>query len=138
MFDLFGSGNSSSQWWERYRQRYRQEVSDMERYTNATLKAVDGQLVWNERIYSGLHKPYDIAIVAQNNHPYDPPQAFILYPSIVPSLTYHMWPGGDLCLARDCDMSSRTTVLIIRNWTCMWASLYDIYLRTGDWIGLEH
>ena len=126
-------------WWERYPVRARTEEDLMYDYTSAEMQITGGQMVWNEDIYSDLGTYFQASYVAQENHPFAPPQAYILYPHITPSIDdYHIWEDGHLCLARDEDMDSNTTVLDIRNWTCLWVTCYEIYMNTGEWIGLEH
>lgn len=125
-------------WWERHPGRAEREKSLMYQDTNAVMEIIDGQMVWNETIYNDFGTLFEASYVAQGSHPFDPPRAYITYPEITPSMDYHMFGDGHLCLARDQDMDSSTTIYDIRGWTCLWVTCYETYINTGKWIALEH
>jgi len=127
-----------NRWWEKNPKRYRDEVQAMKLYTNAAMTISDCTVVWHEKICSEFDNSYDIAIVCQENHPFEPPQAYILKPEIEPSMDIHINYDGHLDLSRDRDIISKITVLDIRNGTCLWVTCYEIYQETREWIGCEH
>jgi len=125
-------------WWERYPRRFEQEAALMEEHTNAWHSVQDGYLVWNEAIYNCYDTPFDIAIVHQHRHPFDDPRAFVIFPEIRPSMSYHMFGDGHLCLSMNGELDSATTALTVRNLACLWVSAYEVYMRTGEWITRQH
>jgi len=127
-----------NKWWEKNPKRYRDEVKAMELHTNAVMTILDDKIVWQETICCDLGNSYNIAIVCQDNHPFEPPRAYILKPEIEPRLDIHMYSDGHLSLSMEPDMNSETTALDIRNWTGLWVTCYEIYQGTGEWIGCEH
>jgi hypothetical protein len=126
-------------WWDRYPERAAREIQLMEENTNAAYSFQDRQLVWSETIYNNYGRPFTIAIAHQHNHPFDLPKAFVLEPQVPPDLKHHIWPHDEsLCLYMPGDLDSSTTALTIRNLACMWATAYEVYLETGEWITREH
>lgn len=125
-------------WWERYPIRAQREKSLMYQHTNARMKIIDGQMVWHEAIFNEFRTLFEASYIAQSSHPFDPPKTYITYPEITPSMEYHMYSDGHLSLAREPDMDKNTTIYDIRNWTVLWITQYEVYSKTGEWIGLEH
>jgi hypothetical protein len=125
-------------WWEQYPARAESEIDQMEANTNATWTIENGHVVWNETVMNNYGAVFEIAVVCQQNHPFDPPQAFVLDPEIVPDLKYHMFPDGHLCLSAPGELDSHATALTIRNLACAWVTLYETYMRTGLWDAREH
>ena len=125
-------------WWDRFPERASTEIDLMQRNTNASSSIQDGLFVWNETVSSNYGSRFDIAIVHQRNHPFDVPRAYVLFPMIEPSLRYHMFNDGHLCLSSPGELGSSTTALTVRNLACMWVTAYETYKRTGKWITREH
>lgn len=125
-------------WWEKYPERFLEEVEKMQEYTNAEMRLMEGRqlpgnfgsgphLAWEEIITSNRNRRYRISIVCQKNHPYSPPAAWIVEPGM--RRHHHMFEGGQLCLYDGPLTPDRTYVLTIRNWVCEWVDCYE----TGNW-----
>jgi hypothetical protein len=126
-------------WWERYPERAAREIQLMDENTNATWSIQDRDFVWNETIYNNYRTSFDIAIVCQNNHPFDNPKAFVLNPVITPALKYHIWTHDEsLCLNEPGDLDSSATALTIRDLACLWCTAYENWVETGEWITPQH
>jgi len=121
-------------WHEIYPQILKEETKIMKAQTNASLENKQGNLVWYEAIVNNYETEFDIAIVYQPNHPFDPPKAYILKPEVPHSTTYHTHADGSLCLYEPSTVyGMKISALMIRNWACMWATAYENFLNTGEW-----
>ena len=125
-------------WCERDPGRLLEEFERMNKYTNAELRAIDGEhlpgsfgtglmLAWEERITSNSGKKYKILMVCRQNHPYSAPVVWLLEPKI--GRCHHMLPDGSLCLHEPSIGPDKAFVLNIRNWACEWIDCYE----TRDW-----
>jgi hypothetical protein len=80
----------------------------------------------------------DYKVKIEYTLPY-PPSVWILSPDLVPC-TPHLYPDKNLCLYYPKDRSWRPSDLIAETivpWTAEWIALYEIWLITNEWYGLE-
>lgn len=126
------------EWWEKYPERFIEELEKMEECTNAEFLVVEGSqlpggfgsgphLAWAETLTSNSGRRYRIIIVCQRVHPYSAPAAWILEPTI--ERQHHMLSDARLCLHDASIGPDKTYVLNIRNWACEWIYRYE----TGKW-----
>lgn len=125
-------------WWEKYPERFLEEVEKIQNYTNAKMRLVEGEqlpsnfapgvyLAWEEIVTVDSGRKYRILIISQKDHPYSAPVAWILEPGI--RRHHHMFNYGQLCLYDGPLTPDKTYVLTIRNWVCEWVDCYE----TGNW-----
>jgi len=121
-------------WWKKYPERLKEEIKIMKSETNAVMGKMDGQIFFYETIGNLFGSSYDIIMICQDNHPFDPPKAYVLKPKMNPNIECHMYPDGHLDLAGSCDLDRKLTVLDIRNRAYIWIGSREIYQGTGQWI----
>ncbi len=117
--------------------RMHAEIALMREFTRATLTVTaDGELAWIEELRSTASgRQFRLVVTYPASFPYVAPKVFIPSPDTVGAP--HRFLDGALCLFGDHVRGSgqRTTALSCRNRGIAWFLVFEVWERTGEWLG---
>jgi hypothetical protein len=135
---LCGIPPNASGFWQKYPERFCDEIMKMRNGSYAISSFVDGELIFLENIVNNFGTPFSYVMVVSKNFPLKGAKVFLLEPDITHDMAKHMYPSDNsLCLYHPDDYSTSWSLLDLRNQACSWCSCVEIYQRTGEWGGAE-
>lgn len=121
-----------STWWERNPRLLSTTMFLARTATNGRLVRAGNTLLFEEDIVAG-GVVFGLRIRLSENHPFEPPRAYLAYPDLPVTVAIHRFTNGALCLHGEEEWHPNQTLLWLRNRAVSWIGALLIFTRTGEW-----